>query len=249
MHTIRNASLRLVVPLGLAGFLAAPPLHAYDDGDWQLWVRLAASGSFVGKTTIQLEEETRIGDDMNEYAEQHLLGFVHYPVADWLKVGAGMRCVFARTNRDIYTAKSKDGQTTYTAVPGGDHYWRQEDRPTLDLTLSKTLAGWVIEDRNWLEYRMKEGEDDYFRYRNRLQVKSPWKWTRYALNPVASVEPHYSDKDESPDWDRVWYTAGVDAKITKLINAGVYYRLQSDKLADGSHRDYNILGLMMSLKF
>jgi len=240
---------RLLTPLGLAGLLAATAARAYDDGDWQLWLRLAASGNLVGKTNIQLEEETRMGDDMDEYAEQHLLGLLYYPLTDWLKVGGGTRTVFARTNRDIYTAKSSGGETTYTPVPDGDHYWRQEDRPTIDVTFAKTLAGWLIEDRNWLEYRMKEGEDDYFRYRNRLQVKAPWKWTRYAINPVVSVEPHYSDKDESPDWDRVWYTGGVDAKITKLINAGVYYRLQSDKLADGSHRDYNILGLMMSLKF
>jgi hypothetical protein len=237
---------RIVGVLCASSLLAGLAAFAYDDGDWQVWVNASAGGKVAGELGVRLEEETRIGDDMAEYYEQHVMLMFDYPVTDWLQVGLGDREVSSRANQIIYTASTKDGKTTYAEK--SDHYWKKEDRPTLDLVFRWPLGKWGFDDRVRLEYREKDGEDSYFRYRNRIRAKSPWKWTALAVNPYVAWEANYSDKEQGSDWDRHRFYAGVIAKLTKNTKGELYYCLQRDKVTPG-WRDYNIAGVAVGVGF
>ena len=205
-----------------------------------------AGAPVVGGLNVRIEEETRLGDGASEYYEQHVLLLLDYRVTDWLQVALGDREVFSFASQAIYTAGKKDGQTTYSRK--ADHYWKRESRPTLDLVFRRPLGKWAIDDRVRIEYRAKDGEDPYFRYRNRIRVKSPWKWTSRAVNPYVAWEANYSDKADDGRWDRHRFYGGVNAKLTERIKAEAYYCLQHDKQASG-WRDYNIAGLAIGMGY
>ncbi|MBM4143252.1 MAG: DUF2490 domain-containing protein [Lentisphaerae bacterium] len=244
---MRSSLTRRAATAALAALaLGCATGRAYDDGDGQVWINFSAGGKLAKDLTAKLEEESRIGNDAREYYEQHLSAMAEYPLADWCRVGLGLREVFARVNQTVYAAKTADDVTTYTALKTDGHYWKRENRPTAEVTVRKTAARWGLEDRVRVEYRMKQGEDDYFRYRNRVKVKAPWKWTRLAIGPYAAWETNYSDKPVAPALDRSRYYAGVDAKLTETAKGGLYYCLQQDKGA-GGWTDVHIAGVTVSL--
>ena len=162
---------RNIVLLGIVGILGAQTSAiAYDDNDKQLWLKFSASGKLMDNgLTASIEEEIKFGDDMSEQYDEETLLMLHMPATDWLKIGLGYRAVEERKNKSIVAlVNESDGEISYSKIGDGDHYWAHEDRPTADIIFHTKLQGWKIEDRVRIEYRMKDGSDDYFRYRNRI---------------------------------------------------------------------------------
>ncbi len=226
--------------------LAAVAASAYDDGDSQIWFKTAISGNLTSNVTVKAENEFRYGDDASEFYEDVLLLGADYTVNNWFKAGLAFQEVSSRKNTPRFEEKTVEGEATYSEK--NDYYWTTEERPTLDLVFSKKLKGWGLEDRVRTEYRMKEKEDEYFRYRNRIKAKTPWKWTSLAINPYVAWEANYSDKDVDADWDRHRYYAGAGFKVYKAIKADVYYCLQQD-LKAGDWTDLNLYGIGLSAAF
>ena len=225
---------------------AAAAASAYDDGDSQAWIKLGLSGKLLSNVTVKAESEFRYGDDASEFYEQYTLLGVDYTATEWLKIGLAHQEIASLKQTANWSQKVTDGMETYSKV--SDTYWTQEERPTLDITLSEKLAGCGLEDRVRVEYRMKENEDEYFRYRNRIKAKTPWKWTEYKINPYTAWEVYYSDKDTDPDWDRHRFYAGATFNLYKALKADLYYCLQRD-LKSGDWTDVNVAGLGISAAF
>jgi len=226
---------------------------AYDDGDFQVWLKASASGKLGNGLSVKIEEELRIGDNASELYDEETLLLATYPATDWLKVGLGYRIVQERKNKTVVTPKTEaDGTVTYSKVGDDDHYWQNEQRPTGELTFHKKVAGWGLEDRTRFEWRMKDdGKDDYLCFRNRLKVKSPWKLTALAINPYVAWEAFCEDKDGlsgSDKWDRHRYYAGVSVKFSEHLKGGLYYMLQTDRHGDGWRKD-NVAGLEIGAGF
>ena len=91
-------------------------VHAYEDGDGELWFKLSADGRVVNDVRAFIEAESRFGESM-EYYEQHVFPAVKRPVSTWLAVRLGCDEIFIRVNRPIFRLEGG------SQVPVAGHYW------------------------------------------------------------------------------------------------------------------------------
>ena len=218
---------------------------AYDDGDWQLWTKFEAGGKTECGMEPKIEQEFRFGDSMSEYWYTETFLSLGYKITDWFKPVVGFATVAERSNTPRY---QKSGET-YSEK--SDHFWKSEQDPRLDLYFSGKLQGWGLEDRVRMEYRNKDDDPSYMRYRNRVKVNSPWEWTEIKIKPYAAWEVNYeddSDKDSEDRLNRHRLYAGIGAKIRKQGKAGLYYMWENNKKA-GEWTNINVLGADLGFSF
>lgn len=197
---------------------------AYDDGDWQFWNTDGVEHKLDDRFTVKAEAEFRFGDDMSDFYYGQIEAGVAMKATDWFEAAALFRHV---------EEKKAAG-------------WMEENRPAIDGTFSAKLAGFKISDRSRFEYRIKEGGDDFWRYRNRIKVDAPWKWTRFKLQPYVSDE-FYVDFDAN-EINQNRARAGIGATLAKNLKGDLYYMLRSDR-KNGEWSATNILGLALKLGF
>lgn len=130
-----------------------------------------------------------------------------YSAAKWLKLGAELRHVF-----------------------GG-----AENRLSLVPVLKAKLGSYSFDDRNKIEYRMRDKKGNSFRYRNRLKVTRNLAVSGFEFAPFASDEIFY-DFSKS-EFSRNEFVIGAKTKVAKQISLSVYYLLQSaiQKSWDSTH--------------
>jgi len=245
---------RWISTLAMAGLALVSVLPCAWGGDTQLWLKFFAEGKLPNGFAANVEEELRFHDDASEFYDEESFCMLKCDVNDWLNIGLGHRVVQERKNKPVFTSKQKDdGSVSYTEVGDGDHYWQNEQRPTLDLTLKIKLASWRIDDRNRFEWRMKDdGGSDYLRYRNRLRVRSPWKLTALALNPYAYGEGFVEDKpglSGSDMFNRYRLATGLSAQFAENIKGGLYAMLQSDRGKVSGWDRFGVIGVDMGVSF
>ena len=225
----------------LLGAAAMQSAMAYTDGDSQLWMKFGASGKMDCGVTMAVDEEVRLGDDMSEYYYSETALSASYDVKSFLTLGAGYVECTERKEKTLYDSKGN-------AVV--DHYFRPEHMPRVEATFKHKLAGWGLDDRLRVEYRMKEDTQDYFRYRNRVRVKSPWKISPLEINPYVAYEIFLSDLPDDVDWviDRQRFYAGVGMNLVKNLKGGLYYLKQID-WKTGDWVETNVLGVELTASF
>ena len=197
---------------------------AYDDGDWQFWNTDGVEYKPNDKTKLSLETEFYFGDDMSDFYYWHVQPGASVKPAKWMEVGANYR----------YLEEKKKGE------------WMTENRPAVFVTPTATLAGFQFSDRNQLEYRSREDQDDTWRYRNKLRVIVPLKFTKLEIQPYADEEI-YVDIDEK-EFQQNRASAGLTSRPLKNLKADVYYMKKTD-WKSGDWIETNILGLGLRLSF
>jgi len=242
-----------VVMLAVIVLLAPAVCEAADDGDFQVWLKAAASGKFDNGIGVKIEEELRYSEDAGMLFDEESFLLVTIPATDWLKVGLGYRAVQERKEATVVTPETaEDGTVVYENVGDGDHYWQHEQRPIGQLVFKTKAGDWGVEDRVRAEWRMKDdGKADYPRFRNRLKVKSPWKLTDLNVNPYLAWEAFYENKEglaSSEKLNRHRYYAGIGARLTDHLKGGIYYMMQND-LKKGEWKDTNVAGLEIGVSF
>jgi hypothetical protein len=238
--------MRGVMALMVAGVMvSAVSAWAYDDGDWQLWSTFDAGGKTQGGFEPRISQDLRLGDTMSEYFYSETYLSLGYQLTDWFKPVVGLAQIYERSNVARYQ-KSAD-----EFAEASDHIWKQEQDPRVDLYFTQKLAGWGLEDRVRMEYRDKDDDPSYMRYRNRIRVKSPWEISPVIINPYVAWETNYEDdshKDSSDRWNRHRVYAGVTAKLSNPFKAGLYYMYEMNKKA-GEWTDLNVLGIDVGASF
>ena len=229
---------------GLTLMLSAVALQsamAYTDGDSQLWMKFGASGKMDCGVKLAVDEEIRLGDDMKEYYYSETALSASYDVLSFMSLGAGFVECTERKEKVLYDSKGN------AAV---DHYFRPEHMPRVEATFKQKVAGWGLDDRLRVEYRMKEDTQDYFRYRNRIRAKSPWKISPLEVNPYVAYEIFLSDLPDDVDWviDRQRFYAGLGMKLMKNLDGGLYYLKQID-WKSGDWVETNVLGVELTASF
>lgn len=222
----RMKSKILIVFLILEIFLAALSLriYAFDDRDFQVWNTDAEELKISKSLKITLEEEFRFGDNANNFYYHHYdLGFV-YDLNKYLNLGMGYRHIYEK----------KSGK------------FKEENEPYGMATLFWGLAGFKFDDRSRLEYRHFQYQTDSFRYRNKLTVKFPWKFTKLGIQPFFADEGFWSANSTGFNQNR--FFSGLGMSLTKNLKAEIYYMLQTTK-GSGSWIDTNVLGTKLKLDF
>jgi hypothetical protein len=212
----------LVLSLGL---ITANSVYAYDDGDFQVWHTDAQEIKMNQEWKLAFEEEFRWGDNAADFYYHHYDAVFIYGINKYLDVGAGYRRIFSK-------AKGK---------------FRAEDEPYISATLSGGLAGFKFDDRSRLEYQYFDYQDDSWRYRNKLVVKLPWKFTQLEIQPFISDEI-FLRFDDSTNLNQNRLASGLGLTLARNIKAEVYYMLVSTKSA-GKWTDVNVLGTKLKILF
>jgi hypothetical protein len=210
--------------IGLALILTTK-VYAYDDGDFQVWNTDVEEVKINKDSKLAFEEEFRWGDNANEFYYHHYdIGFF-YNLEKWLNIGGGYRHIY----------ELKKGK------------FKLENEPYLTATLFSDLKGFKIEDRNRTEYRHFDYQSDSWRYRNKVTVKLPWKFTKLEIQPYISDEI-FIGFDGATELNQNRFSPGLTMNLTKNLKLDVYYMLQDSK-SSGKWVDANILGTKLKLAF
>ena len=171
-----------------------------------------------------MEQEFRWGSSAKEFYYQHYdLGFF-YNLGKYLNVGGGYRHVLSLSKGKFLV----------------------ENEPYITATLLWDLAGFKFDDRNRLEYQHFDYKDDTWRYRNKISIKAPWKFTKFEIQPYLSDEIFIlMDDGQRLNQNRI--SVGLGMTITKNLKAEIYYMFQSSKSLKWT--EANVLGTKLKLAF
>ena len=207
-------------------FLSISKIYAYDDGDFQVWNTEVEEFKINKSSKIVLEEELRFADDASELYYQHYDGGYAY---DFNK-----HFTLSMNYRQVYEKKASHGK------------FKVENRPHINAIAKDELSGFNLEDRNRLEYRHFDYQEDSWRYRNKFTVKLPWKFTSLQIRPYLSDEMFLNLN--GINFNRNRFYCGFEFNITKNVKGELFYMLQSSK-SNGEWKQANVLGPRIKIAF
>lgn len=200
-------------------------VYAYDDHDFQVWNSDVEEFKINKDAKITFEEEFRWGDNANEFYYHHYdVGFF-YNLKKYLNIGGGYRHVY----------ELKKGK------------FKREFEPYVTTTLLWDLKGFKFDDRSRMEYRHFDYQTDSWRYRNKVTVKLPWKFTKMEIQPYLSDEI-FIGFGATNQFNQNRFASGLGMNLTKTVKAEIYYILQSTK-SSGKWKDTNVLGTKLKIAF
>jgi hypothetical protein len=217
--------LIVVLILGLFLILLNIRTYAYDDGDFQVWNTDVEEFKINKDAKIAFEEEFRWGDNANEFYYHHYdVGFF-WNLKRYFNIGSGYRHIY----------ELKKGK------------FKLENEPYLTATLLWDLLGFKFEDRNRMEYRHFDYQSGSWRYRNKVTMKLPWKFTKMEIQPYLSDEI-FVGFGGTNQFNQNRLSSGIGTDLAKNIKAEIYYMLQSAK-SSGKWMDANVLGTKLKIVF
>lgn len=214
----------IFVIAGLFLMLAARA-YAYDDGDFQIWNTDIEEFKIGKNAKVALEEEFRWADNASEFSYQHYDIGYFYNLKKYLNVGGGYR--------QVYELKKNK--------------FKEENEPYLTATLLGDLSGFAFEDRSRMEYRHFDYQSDSWRYRNKLTIKTPWKFTKIGIQAFLSDEILIGFGKIS-ELNQNRFSSGLNMNLTKNIKGEIYYMLQSSK-GSGKWTEANVFGTKIKIAF
>jgi len=206
------------------GLFAVIPAFAFEDGDLQVWNAESVEGRLNDHLKLKLEEELRFGDNAGELYYTHTEGGITVSVTDSLDLGMKYRQIYEK----------KNGK------------WKEENRPHFNATVKWVGQGFKFKDRNRIEYRDCEDKQDTFRYRNKLSIDFPVRWTRFNIQPYIADEIFIDFEGEK--FNRNRFYAGFKAKLFKHLKTDIFYLWQSSEKSD-KWIDYNVIGVKVKAVF
>jgi len=195
---------------------------AWAGNDWEYWSHYEVVSSICNNLDFKVKPELRYNNDFKNYYYIHLDIGLDWKVKDWF--------ILSPYYQHVNEKKKGD--------------WEVEYRPHLSATFKWKLFGLNFSDRNRLEYRIKE-DKDFFRYRNKLMVELP-KFTQFRIQSYVAEELFYDFAANELNKNRIY--AGLNFKVVKNINAGIYYIFESRK-KKAEWSDVNVLGSALKYSF
>jgi hypothetical protein len=214
-----------IVLVGALLLIVTAMAYAYDDGDFQIWNTDVEEMKINDKSKVAFEQEFRWGDNADEFFYQHYdIGFF-YNLKKYLNVGGGYRYIYESKKRRF----------------------RLERAPYVMMSLLWDSKGFKFEDRRRLEYRSFQYQADAWRYRNKLSMKCPWKYTKMEIQPYLSDEMLFS-LSATNQLSQNRASAGIGMNLTKNVKGEVYYMLHTMK-SSGKWIDANVVGTKLKIAF
>ena len=216
---------KFILAIGLLLRMFLCNCYAFDDGDFQYWNSESVSVKINKDWKIGLEEEWRFGDDAGDFYYQHSdLGLAYSGFANWFDLGINYRHIFEKKS-------SK---------------WRVENRPHLNATLKWKLLDFGFSNRGRFEYRSRKDTEDFWRYRNKFTIKTPFKLTKFEIQPYVANEIYYDFDQGAFNRNRLY--GGLGFKIFKHLKAEIFYLWQSSE-KNNKWSNLNSLGTKLKISF
>jgi hypothetical protein len=200
------------------------PALAFENGDFQLWNTESVEGKLDDRLKVKVEQELRFGDNISELYYTHTDGGFTYNVTEGLDLGLNYRQVFEKKNGE----------------------WKEEARPHANATVKWSWQDLKFSNRGRLELRCPEDKSDVWRYRNKLTVSFPWKWTDYDIQPYVADEIFVDFHGDKLNRNRLY--VGVKMKLIEHLKADLFYLWQASE-SSNKWTHYNVIGVKLGLVF
>ena len=209
----------ILIALVLKGMCVA------EDRDYEYWFKTSVGRELTDDWGLRFCEKLTWTDNANEF-RKHMsdLGFVYHGLADWLDLGFNFKKSYEK----------EDGR------------WLEENRPHVNLTIKDTLCGLAVSNRSRFEFRDKEHDRDYWRYRNKLTLAAPDPMTALHIKPYVAQE-FFINLDPS-DFDQYRIYAGFVLNITRAASLDLHYVWDTEK-SGRRWQDINVIGTDLKLRF
>lgn len=215
---------KILIAIGLILLLSADS-YAYKDGDFQVWNTDVEEIQLNKDLKLSFEQEFRWGDNASEFYYQHYDAGLSYNLNRYWSVGGGYRHVLNKSKGKFLI----------------------ENEPYVVATFASQFAGFKYDDRSRIEYNHFDYKDDTWRYRNKLTIKAPWKFTKLEIQPfIADELLILFDDGQRLSENRA--AAGLAMSITKNLKGEIYYMFRSAK-SGLKWTDTNVLGTKLKLAF
>ncbi|MCI0498893.1 MAG: DUF2490 domain-containing protein [Planctomycetales bacterium] len=163
---LHSTNMKKAAYVGFVILMTMSGLSYATDDNQEFRAQTVFSFKLSESWKVDITEEFHFRD--GEHHEQENVVLFIYKAAEWLNLGAGFNQVYEKDS---------------------SHDWQREDRPFVEGTLLKNdLFGLKWSDRNRLEFRDFEDDEDAFRYRNRLRAHVPYNLLGLPLQPYAADE-------------------------------------------------------------
>ena len=199
------------------------------DENFGIWNTYDVEKKLNAQWKMKAGEELRFRDHNGLYYSETHVG-VDYKPFQYLAMGAEYL-----ENRASRTLK-KEKQV-----------WYWESVPRIYLTPQILLKGFLLENRNMLEFRVRQDARFAMRYRNLTSVTAPWKWTPLQFQPYTANEIFLETQRNGMIEDR--FFAGFKVHWWGPVYGSIYYLRHSSKNAIGKWTALNILGTGLKLSF
>jgi len=199
--------------------------YAYDDNDFQVWHTENQEVKINQKWKATGEQEFRLSDNGGDLYYQHYdLGFV-YGLSKNIDLGINYRQVLEKDSKGKF---------------------RTENRPHINGTIKWELFDFKFDDRNRFEYRNFETKHAFWAYRNKFGIKTPWKFTKFEIQPYLADEIFINFN--STGFSRNRFYAGLGMSFFKHLKGEIYY-LRQNSNSSGNWITANVLGTKLKLIF
>ena len=216
----------LFLVLGGSRVFATPA----ENGDFGSWNLYDIEKRLNPQLKMKVGEELRFREHNGlYYAETHL--GVDYKPAQYLAAGVEYQQIISSR----WDKKKKE------------NLWYWDSVPRIYLTPQYSVKGFLIEDRNMLEFRIKQQAKDSLRYRNMVTLTAPWKWTPLELQPYTANEIFIETGKKGMYEDR--FFSGFKVHWWGPVYGSVYYLRHSTKSSTGKWTSLNILGTCLKIVF
>ena len=220
----------------LLALAAASPARA--GSDWQAWIDQSVSRDLSDRATVRVVQSFRYSFDESQLATYYLEAGGTWTAWSWLDLGAGYRQQYDR----------RDG------------HWVEESRPYADATPRWKARLATLSDRNRLEYRFRDGQDDIWRYRNKLTLQwNAWE-AGFGLKPYVAAEAFVDESADLQDRNRTRFALGirtdpdrhllrnVEARWAQALAMDYSVTVQRTKVDDEWMDEY-IAGVQLGVQF
>ena len=198
------------------------------DEDFGMWNIYDVEKKINSQWKMKVGEELRFRNHNGlYYAETHV--GVDYKPFKYLAMGAEYQEI--RASRTIKKQEK----------------WYWEEVPRIYLTPQFSYKGFSLEDRNMLEFRIRQDSRFSLRYRNLVTLTAPWKWTRFEFQPYTANETFWDTQRNGFIEDRLY--GGFKVHVWGPVYGSIYYLRHSAKNAIAKWTSLNILGTSLKLSF
>ena len=215
---------RIIILIALM-IISAGYAFATDDGDFQYWNTENISWKLDENWKIGFEEEIRFGDNADSLYYAHSdLGLTYSGLSDWLDLGLNYRQIFEKKSSE----------------------WKEENQPHINAVLKWQFQDFSLSNRARFAYKNREDADNFWQFRNKLTIKSPWKVTDFEIQPYIADEIFYDFDVNTLNRNRFY--AGFSLKLFKGLKGEIFYLWQTSE-KDHKWSDLNVLGTKFTLSF
>jgi len=175
--------------------------HGFEDT--QFWHSEKFEETVNKKTSIALEQDFRVGDNMSSLLYFHAdFGFKR-SINESYSINLNFRKVFEQRGLEI----------------------KREHRPHVQIAWSGKSGSFSISSRARLEYRIRKGEDSVFRNRDMISLQYEKGFSALMLVPYIANEIFYDFEKNELSRNRFYIGARIGS--LKLVKPTIYFLIQT----------------------